>query len=334
MSNVIYVDVLLLINLIVNFLMLSATDIFTGKRSRSWRILLSSIMGAIYSLVVLIPDMSVFLSVVLRIACFLIMLFTAFGIHTLKDFLRAAGGFFMANFAFAGIMLAVWFVFKPNGMIYQNGAVYFDISAITLILSAGAGYLIIRIISRLTKKNAPDSHTAILSVALNEKDIECTALIDTGSALKEPFSSYPAIICEFSFIESVLSEDMKKIVCGGFDNDTEYKNVAIRFISFKSVGGSGVLPAILAQKVTVAFSGKIYENKKVYIAVYNGTLSGDEYRALVGNNFFEGAQRGEGKGAKFYNINKAAADKTDKEKQRRNTLHKRLRDTSAAFEKR
>lgn len=334
LSEVIYVDILLLINLLVNFLMLSATTLFIGKKSQAWRILISSAIGAIYSLTVLVENTSTSLSVILRIVCFLLMLFAAFRIHTIKDLLRAAGGFFMANFAFAGIMLAVWFAFKPDGMIYQNGAVYFDISAVTLILSAGACYLIIRIISRLTKKNAPDSHTATLRASVGGESVECTALIDTGSALKEPFSSYPAIVCEYSLIEPILSDDMKKPLCGDFDGDTEYENADIRFISFKSVGGSGVLPAILADDTVMSFGNKVFENRKVYIAAYNGTLSGGEYRALVGNNFFEGAQRGEGKDEKSNVIGKKAFTQADKEKQRRDTLHKRLRGTAATTEKR
>ena len=50
MSNVIYVDILLLINLLVNFLMLSAAGLLVKTPTRSWRILLSAAIGAIYSL--------------------------------------------------------------------------------------------------------------------------------------------------------------------------------------------------------------------------------------------------------------------------------------------
>lgn len=324
MSNVIYVDVLLLINLLVNFLMLSAATRLVGKKSRVWRVLLSSAIGAIYSLVILAPQMNALLSVTLRISCFLLMLFVAFKIDTKKDFLRAAGGFFLANFVFAGIMLAVWFTFKPNGMIYQNGAVYFDISAITLILTAAACYLIVRIISHFIKKNAPDSHTATLKAIVDGKIAECTVLIDTGSALTEPFSAEPAIVCEYSLVEPILSDDVKKIVRGNFDGNIEYQNANIRFISFKSVGGSGVLPSISADKILISFNKTVFENQKVYIAIYNGSLSGGEYRALVGNNFFDGAQRREGKDDKLHNFTEKALGKTDKEKRRRNPLHKRV----------
>ena len=44
MSNVIYVDILLMINLLVNFLMLSAAGLLVKTPTRSWRILLSAAM--------------------------------------------------------------------------------------------------------------------------------------------------------------------------------------------------------------------------------------------------------------------------------------------------
>ena len=51
MSNVIYVDILLMINLLVNFLMLSAAGLLVKTPTRSWRILLSAAIGAVYSLI-------------------------------------------------------------------------------------------------------------------------------------------------------------------------------------------------------------------------------------------------------------------------------------------
>ena len=160
MSNVIYVDILLMINLLVNFLMLSAAGLLVKTPTRSWRILLSAAIGAVYSLIIFLPDMNLFFSIALRVICFAAMLFTAFSIRSVKDFLRAGGGFLMANFAFAGITLAIWLMFKPDGLTYKNGAVYFDISAVTLLLTSAACYAVIRLISYFMRRNAPDSHTA------------------------------------------------------------------------------------------------------------------------------------------------------------------------------
>lgn len=332
MSNVIYVDILLLINLLINFLLLSAAELLMRSPARKWRILLSSTIGAVYSLIILVPELNAVLSVFLRIACFTAMLFTAFSIHTFREFLRAGGSFLAVNFAFAGIMLAVWLIFKPDGMMYKNGAVYFDIGAVTLILTSVVCYLVVKLISYLLRRNAPDSHIVDLSIVYGNADISCIALLDTGSALKEPFSSYPAIVCEYSLLEPLLDDGTKALMTNRSDDNEA--NPSLRFISFKSVGGSGLLPAVRAQNVILKLNGHSYSADKVYLAVYNGTLSGGEYRALVGNNFFEKAERGADKDAKADSGNKKIVVSSAAQKRGRNTLHKRLRGTASTAEKR
>lgn len=335
MSNVIYVDILLMINLLVNFLMLSAAGLLVKTPTRGWRILLSAAIGAAYSLIIFLPDMNLFFSIALRVICFAAMLFTAFSIRSFKEFLRAGGGFLMANFAFAGITLAIWLIFKPDGLTYKNGAVYFDISAVTLLLTSAACYVVIRLISYFMRRNAPDSHTATVRINYHGKEAECAALIDTGSSLKEPFSSYPAIVFEYGAIASVLPDEIKELVRREIKEDEAYACRGVRFISFRSVGGSGLLPAIKIDKVTVKNAKGIFVCSETYAAIYNGSLSDGEYSALIGNNFFDRAERGGSKNEKAERGN-TKTDKPFSQPQRpwRGTLHKRLRDTARPAEKR
>ena len=55
------------------------------------------------------------------------------------------------NFIFAGLMLAVWLVFKPSGMVYNNAAVYFDIDVKLLVLSTVVCYVVLTLFSKLFK---------------------------------------------------------------------------------------------------------------------------------------------------------------------------------------
>ena len=104
MNNVIYVDILLMINLLVNFLMLSAAGLLVKAPTRSWRMLISACVGAAYSLIIFLPDMNPFFSIALRVGCFSVMLFIAFPIRSPQELLRAGGGFLMAG---AGILVGV-----------------------------------------------------------------------------------------------------------------------------------------------------------------------------------------------------------------------------------
>lgn len=273
MNNVIYVDILLMINLLVNFLMLSAAGLLVKAPTRSWRMLISACVGAAYSLIIFLPDMNPFFSIALRVGCFSAMLFIAFPIRSPQELLRAGGGFLMANFAFAGITLAVWLAFKPDGLTYKNGAVYFDISAATLLLTSAACYAVIRLISYFLRRNAPDSHTATVKISICDKTAECAALIDTGSSLKEPFSSYPAIVFEYKAVEAVLPGEIKELVRNNFTEEDTNACCGVRFISFRSIGGSGLLPAIKADSIAVKTSKDTFVCNETYAAIYVGSLS-------------------------------------------------------------
>ena len=235
----------------------------------------------------------------------------------------------------SGITLAIWLMFKPDGLTYKNGAVYFDISAVTLLLTSAACYAVIRLISYFMRRNAPDSHTATVRIDYRGKEAECAALIDTGSSLKEPFSSYPAIVFEYGAIASVLPDEIKELVRREIKEDEAYACRCVRFISFRSVGGSGLLPAIKIDKATVKTAKGIFVCSETYAAIYSNSLSGGEYSALIGNNFFDRAERGGSKNEKAESGN-TKTDKTFSQPQRpgRGTLHKRLRDTACPAEKR
>ncbi len=289
MNQVIYVDVLLLINLLVNYFLLLASNSILHTQPNRFRILVASAVGSVYSLIIFVPDLNVFVSIVLRIVCSTIMVFITFKINSIKTFFRSFCCFFLSNFAFAGIMLGVWLAFKPNGMVYKNGAVYFDIDALVLTISAVVCYIIVCIISSFLKRKAPDSHIVNLTIYYNGTSVNGTALFDTGNTLKEPFSSFPVIVCERTFVEKLLPvwfdiniKDTSLIKGGN----------QIRFVSYKSVGGEGLLPAFKADLVAVYDGGKIFELSTVYIAVYSKTLSGGEYNALIGNLFFEMYEKG------------------------------------------
>ena len=325
MNNVIYVDILLMINLLVNFLMLSAAGLLVKAPTRSWRMLISACVGAAYSLIIFLPDMNLFFSIALRVGCFSAMLFIAFPIRSPQELLRAGGGFLMANFAFAGITLAVWLAFKPDGLTYKNGAVYFDISAVTLLLTSAACYAVIRLISYFLRRNAPDSHTATVKISICDKTAECAALIDTGSSLKEPFSSYPAIVFEYKAVESVLPSEIKELVRNNFKEEDTNACCGVRFISFRSIGGSGLLPAIKADSIAVKTLKDTFVCNETYAAIYVGSLSAGEYSALIGNNFFDRAKRGECENEKAEShIKKIHNPIFQPQRPRRDTLHKRL----------
>ena len=292
MKQVVYVDVLFVLNLFINyFLLLSVAKImrFSAKR---WRILCGALLGGAYSLMIFLPTVATWFSVLLKMIFSVTLVLTSFKFNSFKHFLKLLGCFYAVNFAFAGIMLALWFAFKPNGMVINNGVVYFNISMLVLAVSAVAAYLIISIISKLMRRNAPDSHIYEISISVDGKKAETRALMDTGNALSDSFSDTPVIVAEYKFVEPVLPGELRDFFGGEKEapDISELRNwkSRIRLIPYHSVDKGGVLPAFRPDNLHIKSVKGDDDIKNVYVAVCKGRLPYSEYGALLNPRVING----------------------------------------------
>lgn len=306
MKQVVYIDVLIFLNIIINYLLLLSTAFITRSEIKRLRVLAGSAIGGVYSLIIFLPPLSGVFSAVLKLALSGIIVIVSFGDLTPKAFLRQYSAFFAANFVFAGVMLAIWFAFKPGGMVINNATVYFNISAAMLVLSAVAGDLILILVFRLFRRNAPDSHIFEITIEVSGKSITGKALLDTGNALKDGFSGKPVIIAEYLFVKPLLPPD----VAAFFEDANHVQpetmtswNGRIRLIPFQTVKDRGMLPAFKPDKVVITGVGKRIETQQVYVASTCRRLADGEYRVLLGNGVFRETRK-ERKGDSYANADK------------------------------
>jgi len=226
-------------------------------------------------LVIFIENIPVWLNLILKISFLLTMVFIAFGVKSVKAFFKCCGSFFMTNFAFAGIMLALNITVMPNAAIYKNGIVYFDIDILTLTVSAVICYAILSIISRFTQSKVPPKSIYPVRIIYEENSVEGKALFDSGNSLCDCFSGKPAIIAEKDFVCKLY----------GKTELTDLKN--FRLIPFSTIKGSGALPAFMADKAEILNEGKWIGAKDIYIAVTEKKIVSGGYSALLGTPFFD-----------------------------------------------
>lgn len=274
LKTVVYADVLVIVNLIVNYLLLRTSAAVTGHGFKTWRLLVSAGEGGIFSLVIFIENIPILINILIKITVLLIMVITAFGIKSTKAFFKCCAAFFLVNFGFAGIMLALCTSVMPNSAIYKNGVVYFDISIFTLTVSAIICYCILNIISRFIKSKAPQKSIYGIKIRYGDNNVEGKALFDTGNTLCDCFSGRPVIIAEEEFIHNLCDDDI-----------TSMKN--FRLIPFSTIKDSGALPAFMADKIEICINGKWLESREIYIAVTNKKIVSGGYSALFGMPFFE-----------------------------------------------
>ncbi len=264
MKQTVYIDVLVGINLFINYFLLLAVSKFLSLPVKRPRLLAASALGAAYSLMILLPEINLFLSLFIKFLMAATIVLAAYPFYGLKQLLRELAAFYIISFAFAGFMLAIWFFIAPQGLIIKNSILYFNISPLLLIVLTVFCYLIIRLIHRLTGRQAPDETFCKIQIDYNGRSASCLAKVDTGNTLAEPFSNYPVVVvCEEYVAAMAPNEESGKI----------------RLVPFHAVSGGGLLPAFKPDLLTIFCGKKQVQIHNVYIAATKSKLG--EFSALL-----------------------------------------------------
>ncbi len=281
---IVYIDILFILNLFVNYFILLAAEKLCKADTRFYRRLLAAALGGLYSMSIFI-EMNFMLSLLARVIFAATMVLAAFGYRNIKRFLRLIAALFCVSFIYAGIMLAVWLVIKPKNMVVNNGVVYFNISPLILIVSTLVCYFILTLIRKLMKRPLSASKFYSISVSNENKKVILKALLDTGHALTDIFSDLPVIVAEYAAVKEIIppcaTEYFKSQ--NGIEAIPDELKSKIRLIPYKSVGGSGLLPGFITENVEIIHKDYINVVKKAIIAV-SAVSVGDGYNALISND--------------------------------------------------
>ena len=283
MQPAIYVDVLLAVNLFINYFLLLAAAKFLGVPKKQWRLVLGAALGAAYSLAILLPAIPVILNMAVKIVLSASIVWVAFPIKSWKMFFKSMGCFYAMNFAFAGFMLAFWYFIGPPGLVIKNSVVYLSISPIILILSTVVCYVVLRIVFRMIGKQENQSTLCTLQITMDHKTVSCTARIDTGNSLVEPFSHAPVAVVEYEILQSILDMAMQEAMRSSIGAGTAQPPVTagIRMVPFHSIAGQGVLPAFRPDECIVDCGKQKMKANQVYIAVCRQKIGSGEFSALL-----------------------------------------------------
>ncbi len=251
---VVYADILMLTNFVVDYFLISISAHFLNKKPRFWRLILSSGVGGIFSLYIFLPGSNFFFQSFIQILMCAALCFITFGIENIKNFSRSTAVLFAVNFAYSGAMIAVWLLFKPNGMAINNSIVYFDISPLFLILFSVIGYFAVVLLRKILKKPFSDSTYCSVSVFCEDKSLVLSGIADTGNSIADVFGTSEIFITEQGAVDTLLGEQ---------------KNNPARFrkIPCTTIAGEKLLDGYRIDYAEVNFNNKKYSFKNPVLAV-------------------------------------------------------------------
>jgi stage II sporulation protein GA (sporulation sigma-E factor processing peptidase) len=253
------------------------------------RYILGATLGAIYSFFIFVPPLNTFLSILIKCAFSVSIVFLSFGRQNKKTFFRLLSVFFASTFALGGIMISTYLIFKPKNMILSNGVIYFNISSSMMILLTVAFYIIFEVISKLTKHHAKKDIYCKAEILTEMGSILINAIIDSGNTLCDLFTDSPVVVVDYNNISAIIPKDcreaFKEASLDYSKKLTKDWATNYRLIPYNCIKGTGLLPAFKPKAFYIYHENKCIRVKDVLIAV-NGEMAEDE-KAIINPRVFE-----------------------------------------------
>lgn len=248
-----YLEVLWIVNFLVDFLLLIATNRLSGYPTAKIRVLLSAVIGGFYGCICVLPGLFFLAGTIWRLVILGIMSWIAFGIN--KDFLRRSVLFVFLSMALGGVALGI-----------EHGGF------LSILLCAA----FVCMMCMFGLRGRFGSQFLPVEIQHNGKCHRFTAMIDTGNKLTDPITGQQVMVVSSGLGHRLLgSEELAfsdpvaaiESINGG------------RLISYHTVGkGEGLLAAKRFQNVTI---GKWHGDCLVAFSPQE-LGRGEAYEALTG----------------------------------------------------
>ncbi|MDI6602381.1 MAG: sigma-E processing peptidase SpoIIGA [Thermoanaerobacteraceae bacterium] len=287
-----YIDVILLENIVFNYLILYITAVLAKYKSTSVRIFLGSLTGSLYVILMFIYRNAIFQTIPLKFMLSALIVVIVFYPPRLKDFIRLLSFFYLVSIIFGGVAFALYYLSGNYDSYYFNGVFVFnDFPVILIVITILIGcYLIFYCIEyvRKIRKNIIQ-----MEILINSNSVTTNALVDTGNTLYEPISHTPVIIIEFETLKEILPESVNEYLLrlnqnSFFDFDS-INNIdpewlkRFRLLPFKDIGReNGMLLGIKPDRLKILGENDTKVIQNVILGIYFNKLSvNNEYCALL-----------------------------------------------------
>ena len=293
----IYLDVLILENIVINYMILAVTARFSRNRTSSFRLFLGALIGALYVILILMPDMKIYTSVLAKIILSFVIVAVAFKPEKLLSYLKTLALFYVATFIFAGAGFALLF-FNAKGGIVKNGIIMtslplLDTKWTQILLGLILAGIVTRVLWEIIQHWFIKEKVLVqLYISFDRKIIGLYALVDTGNALHDPITNMPVVVVEFEALKEILPEEIRSIFEKAGEDDLNSVSTAIsqsawftrfRLIPFTSLGReNGMLIGFKPDYIEIDNENEKKDVSDVVIGIYNRSLSKNEkYKALL-----------------------------------------------------
>ena len=237
----IYVDVVIMENFIVDLFILVITCKILKIQTNKIRIIIASIIGGVYSIVMVIPQINIFASIPFQIAISFIIIFIAFNKNRIFIIFKGVGVFILVSIVLSG-MCFMFTIVQSNYSVDKSFQVE-DNSFKNIILSLIIIYFIsCRIIAFIKDRTVVSNFIFDIEFEYSGKISSIKGFLDTGNELSEPSTNLPCILVEQKFLDIKHCSDEN-----------------LYYISYNAIGVKGILKGVKVDNVLIKKEGKEYK---------------------------------------------------------------------------
>lgn len=263
---VVYIDVLIIVNFYITYLLLRASARLLHNQLKSVRLIIASVLGGISSIFAIF-SFPILVQLPLRFLLVVVPVIVGFGFSGIKPLLMQVLTAFSISLLLCGAVMALR-EFTGNSFFAQvGGFIYLDVSVLTLILSTTAAYLLISVFRRILD-SAEAKKSYRLTIEKSGKVVQLTAFSDSGNNLRDFFTGLPVIVCRLSSVGEIAP---KGIVSAKIEPPE-----GVRLIPYTTIDGTGIIAAFRADKVIV-------DGKRVdaLIGVGENAMKNEDFEAIL-----------------------------------------------------
>ena len=297
---VVYIDLIFAANLLIDGILLWLTGWMLKIRMPWWRLWLSALVGALYVVMMFVPDLSFLYTFVIKFGLSVFMIWIAFGFVSLQSYLRTIGAFYMINFAAAGGILGIHYLLQSSGDVW-NGIMFTAAGGYAYRIKIGFWFILASlplilicfkmVQSSRVRRERLETYIGEVEVEISGVSVVCTGLLDTGNRLYDPLTRIPVMVMEASLWDGHLPASWKvRLTQDGADRlllETDGHSFAwqdrVRLVPYRGVNrGASFMLALKPDLVTIKLGEDTFYSKRVLIGLDGGTLSSDgTYRAII-----------------------------------------------------
>ena len=249
----IYVDLVFLINLIMDFYILSGVKFLLKLETKLVRIILGSLVGS-FSLFLLFFHLSTLSLNLFKIIISILMILVTFGKY--KFFNRLFYLYVVSIFIGGSIYLINYSLgYEVSGLLFINNGYSINL-LILLIISPIIIYLYVKEFLKLKHKL---NTTYNVTIKIKKKEINVEGFLDTGNKLIDPYFRRPIVLLSKKYID--------------------LRGKKILYVPFSSLNNNGLIKCIIPEYILI-------DNKK-YDSVLIGISENLSFDCILNERLFD-----------------------------------------------